>query len=247
MPALGDPRLAADVRDDLRAAQAAFWDYVCSAGNWWTGAERRAVVDESRAAEHCALCRARAAALSPRAVAGAHDRCTDLPEAAVDVMHRLRTDPGRLSRAWYEETRAAGLTDAQYVELVGLIAMIAGADRFADALGVPRVVPPAARPGAPSRHRPAGAKDNGAWVPTVAAADAVGPEADLYGGAERAPNIAASLSLVPDAARMLQRLGAAHYLPIEHVPDPTFRRGVLDRMQMELVAARVSALNQCFY
>jgi len=125
--------------------------------------------------------------------------------------------------------------------------MIAGADYFARALGVLPLEPPAARPGQPSRHRPAGAKDNGAWVPTLAAADATGAEADLYGGAARAANIAAALSLVPEAARMLQRLGAAHYLPIEHVPDPGYRRGVLDRIQMELVAARVSAFNQCFY
>jgi hypothetical protein len=84
-------------------------------------------------------------------------------------------------------------------------------------------------------------------VATLAAADVQGDEADLYGGAPLAPNIASALSLVPDEARMLARLAAAHYMAIEHVPDPTYCRGPLDRPQMELVAARVSALNQCFY
>ena len=55
-----------------------------------------------------------------------------------------------------------------------------------------------------------------------------------------------ALSLVPDEVRMLRRLSEAHYLPIEKIPDPTCHRA-LDRMQMELVAARVSALNECFY
>jgi hypothetical protein len=60
------------------------------------------------------------------------------------------------------------------------------------------------------------------------------------------PNIMRALSLVPDAARMLRRLSAAHYIREDQIPDPTIRR-ILDRSQMELVAARVSALNQCFY
>jgi hypothetical protein len=45
---------------------------------------------------------------------------------------------------------------------------------------------------------------------------------------------------------VLRRSSDAHYVPAEQIPDPSVRR-VLDRMQMELVASRVSALNQCFY
>ena len=106
---------------------------------------------------------------------------------------------------------------------------------------------PAPRSGEPSRYRPAAAKPHGAWVPTIAADEAAGAEADLYGNAPIVPNIASALSLVPAEVRALRRLSEAHYMGIEHVPDPTFQSGSLDRMQMELVAARVSALNQCFY
>jgi hypothetical protein len=80
----------------------------------------------------------------------------------------------------------------------------------------------------------------------IAAGDAAGAEADVYGGLAFVPNIVRALSLVPDQVRALRRWSDAHYLPVERIPDPTARRA-LDRTQMELVAARVSALNQCFY
>ena len=83
-------------------------------------------------------------------------------------------------------------------------------------------------------------------APMIAIADAAGPEADVYGGLPMVPNIVRALSLVPDEVRALRKSSDAHYLPIGQIPDPTVRRA-LDRMQMELVAARVSALNQCFY
>src|SRR5262249_26395089 len=117
------------IRQDLHAAHGALWEHVGAPGTWWSGAERVAIVAESRAAEHCALCRERKAALSPQTVAGQHERSAALPAAAVEVIHRLRTDPGRLSRAWYEQIRAAGLSEEQYVELVALVAMAAGVDR----------------------------------------------------------------------------------------------------------------------
>ena len=39
---------------------------------------------------------------------------------------------------------------------------------------------------------------------------------------------------------------SSHYVRIEDVLNPSVGRD-LDRMQMELVAARLSALNECFY
>ena len=80
----------------------------------------------------------------------------------------------------------------------------------------------------------------------IAPEDASGPDADVYGDGGFMPNIMRALSLVPDEVRMLRRLAATHYLAVEQIPDPTARRA-LDRMQIELVAARVSALNECFY
>ena len=54
------------------------------------------------------------------------------------------------------------------------------------------------------------------------------------------------MSLVPDAVRELQDLSASHYLPPKDIVR--LRQGrAIDRMQMEFVAGRVSALNECFY
>jgi alkylhydroperoxidase family enzyme len=76
--------------------------------------------------------------------------------------------------------------------------------------------------------------------------NANGPESDLYAGIAFVPNIMKALSLVPDAARALQRSSDAHYVAVNEISDPSVRRAI-DRMQMELVASRVSALNECFY
>jgi alkylhydroperoxidase family enzyme len=234
------------VRDDIRAAQRALWDHVRAPGTWWTGAERVAIAAESRAAGACALCRERRAALSPSAVPGRHATLGTLSPVVVDAIHRIRTDAGRLTRSWLDAVVAAGVDEPAYVELVGVVTMVTGVDCFCRALGVPPFPLPEPLPGEPSRYRPAAARPGGAWVPTIAPEDATGPEADLYGDAAFVPNIVRALSLVPDEVRMLRRMSDAHYLPIASIPDPTARR-TLDRMQIELVAARVSALNECFY
>ena len=71
-----------------------------------TGAERVAIAREVRAARRCAFCAERRAALSPTAVSGAHDAATDLRPAIVDAVHRVVTDPGRLSRCFADEVIA---------------------------------------------------------------------------------------------------------------------------------------------
>jgi len=237
------------VRDDLAKAHARAWAALAAAGTWWTGAERVAIAAETRAARDCRLCQARKRALSPAATAGAHDRRTTLPDAAVDVAHRISSDPARLSRSWFEGLLASGLADAHYVETVAVVARTVSIDSFSRGIGMAPHALPEARAGEPSRQRPAGAKRGEAWVPLVATADATGPEADLYGGARRAPNVMRALSLVPDEVRMLRSLAPSHYVPFERVPDAGFTPPgrALSRAQMELIAARVSALNECFY
>ena len=232
------------VRDDLREAHRFILDRVRSPGTWWSGAQRAAIAAEARGAARCALCRERGQSLG--AVRGRHDGPHTLPENVVDTIHRIRSDPARLSRSWFDGVIAGGLEVTRYVELVSVTSVMAGLDYFARALGVEPLPLPEPRAGEPSRHRPAGAKEAGAWVPMIDPADAAGPEADLYGGGDFVPNIVRALSLVPDEVRLLRRSTDAHYVPVAQIPDPTYRRA-LARPQMELVAARVSALNQCFY
>jgi hypothetical protein len=233
------------IRADIREAHRAIWEHVRAPGAWWTGRQRVAIAAAARRADTCTLCRTRKASLSPQGVASTHDGNDELPAHVVDVVHRVRTDPARLSRPWFDSVIASGIEVPAYVELIGVVTLTTGMDYFARALGIAPFPFPAPLPGEPSRHLPASAKPGTAWVPMIDPADATGPEADLYGEGF-IPNIVRALSLVPDEVRALKMSSDAHYVAVAQIGDPTVRRA-LDRMQMELIAARVSAMNECFY
>jgi alkylhydroperoxidase family enzyme len=236
---------ALPVRPDLPAVHRRAWRRIAAPGNWWTGAERVAIAAEARNAKGCRLCTERREALSPNAVSGEHDAVAPLPSVAVEVIHRVTIDHGRLSRAWFEKTLAAGLDDAHYVELVGVVVTLVSIDSFCRGLGVPPHPLPEPLPGEPSRYRPAGALAEDAWVPMISFLRAKGDEADLYGG-KPTGNVLRALSLVPDEVRTLTDLSSAQYFSIEQMLDLSAGRS-LDRSQIELIAGRVSALNECFY
>lgn len=233
------------VRDDLLDAHRRAWERLARPGTWWSGVERVALAALVRGAERCALCLQRREALSPLAVEGNHDHEGVLPEAAAEAVHQITNDPARLSRTWFDKTLAGGLSDAQYVEIVGVVVTVLSVDRFCRALGMPLRALPEPRPGEPSRQRPPGALPEAAWVPMIKESRATGSEADLY-GMPRTGNVLRALSLVPDEVRSLLDLSAAHYLTSEQMLNLRAGR-TLNRRQMELVAGRVSALNECFY
>lgn len=233
------------VRSDISAAHTRAWERLAKAGTWWTGAERVDIAREVRAAWRCALCRERKAALSPGTVPGCHDATSTLPDAVIDAVHRLTTDPGRLSKDWFDRTRAAGVSDGQYVELVGVVVTVVSVDSFCRGIGIPAHPLPDPLPGEPSRYRPSQARTENAWVPMIAARAATGAEDGLFGGGQTG-NVIRALSLVPDEVRQLRDLSAAHYLSEKRMMDLAAGRS-LSRAQMELVAGRVSALRECFY
>ena len=245
---------AAAVREDLVAAQQRYWRRLARPGTSWTGAERVAIARETRHAAGCAYCRRLKAALSPYTLAGEHgahpDTAGRLPPAAVDAVHRIVNDATRLTNAWYERTALAeGMSDSRYVELVGTVVSVVSIDRFCRAIGVPLHDLPAPEPGAPSGYRPAAAaNDGGGWAPMVPFDNSGTPEADLW-TARRTGNVIRALSLAPDEVRTLNDLGGAHYIEHHLVRDPSAQKAGsrLSRVQIELVAGRVSVLNDCFY
>ncbi len=230
------------IRDDIPRAHRRAWEQIARPGTWWTGAERVAIAAEVRNAELCDLCRKRKHALTPQAVDGDHDSLGVLSDPAVDVVHRVTSDPGQLTKTWFDRTLAIGLSDVKYVELIGVLVRVVGIDQFHRALGLPLEPLPEPQPGNPSRRRPRRARPGSAWVPMLKRAS--GDEDDLWSGVTG--NVIRALSLVPDEVRGLKELSAAHYLGIEEMMDLNAGRA-LDRAQIELVAGRVSALNNCFY
>ena len=233
------------VRKDLPAAHERQWRRLAKPGAWWTGAERVAIAAEVRRAASCPLCKERMSALSPNAVQGGHESRGPLPAAAVDAIHRVTTDPGRLTRSWFEKTLAGGISEEQYVELIGVIVTVVSIDSFCRGLGVPPHPLPEPVEGEPSRRRPSTVAKGGAWVSMIPASEARGAEADLWHRG-RTANVIRALSLVPDEVRGLKDLSAAHYLTMDQMMDPRAGRSI-DRQQIELIAGRVSALRECFY
>jgi hypothetical protein len=238
------------VRADLVECHREIHGSLGAPGTWWTGSEKLAIAAEARAARECELCGARKAAVSPFAVDGTHTGPGMLPAEVVDVVHRIVTDPGRLSKSWCDGVLEKTLDDGRYVELIGTLVVVTALDIFARAIGIAAAPLPEVRSGEPIRERPSSARDEGAWVPLVPCGEAGGSDAErVYGGLDAVPNIGRALSLVPSQVESLRAFSGPHYMTIDHVADPNYETPgrALDRLQMELVAARVSKLNDCFY
>jgi alkylhydroperoxidase family enzyme len=145
--------------------------------------------------------------------------------AAVAVAH----DAASITAASVDDLESDGLTRERYVEIVGVVSRAVAIDTYERGLGRPPRVIPVARPGAPSRSVVAAARRRAGWVPTVGA---IGPPS--------------ALSVVADEAAAQEALHGALYLSYGDMADLHADRG-LSRAQMELVAARVSYLNDCLF
>ena len=246
MKAISYQIAAVPVREEFAAAHNRFWERLAAPGAWWTGVDRVAITAEVRNAWSRSLCKARKEALTPMAVQGQHDHLGALPAAVVEVIHRVTTDPGRLSKQWFDGIMASGLEAEQYVEIIGTLVALVSIDSFCRGIGVPLHPLPEPQAGEPSGYCPSGATQKDAWVPMIPPENATGNEADLYSGLA-VGNAIRAMSLVPDEVRTMQDLSTAHYLPSGQVRNPNASAGSLSRMQMELIAGRVSVLHEFFY
>ena len=239
-----------NIRADLLAARDLGWDFLRRPGTWLTGAQKLAIAAETRAARTCATCAARKEALSPTWVTDPHERASDLPEAWADVVHRLVTDPSRMTRAAIDGLAAHALgadrlDDAGYVELLGATVFALGLDTADRAAGLPERPLPQPIAGDPSKASPGQLDDVGAWVRVLSTKDS--KAATLWAEALRPTNVVRALSLVPAQVPTHLALVGALYLPLRDVPSTRATGRALSRPQIELVASRVSALNECFY
>ena len=235
------------VRADLVEAHREAWARIAAPGTWLDGAKRVAVVAEIRhAREQCPACRKLKDALSPNALAREHTTLGVLTGAEVDLVHRVVTDPGRLTEAWSDDLLAQGLAEGAYVEIVGLIAMVMILDTCTLALGVPDQPLPAPQAGHPSRYWPPGARKRAAWRSIVEPEDTVAADGPMY-PSPKAGYIYRGLSSVPQSMRDYWALANAHYMPGQVIYQ--FDRSIraISRPQIEVIAARVSALHQCAY
>lgn len=219
-----------EIRSDLEQAHRETIAAWAEPGDWWTGSERLTMVAEVR--------RARTSDelppwIRPTSVDGLVDPDHPLPPAAIDAIWRLTNHSATLTAEWYRETIDAGITPEQYVELVSVVATANCLDVFAAAIGTESLPLPGPAEGQPSRTPVPETAVRSHWVPT----------ADV-GGA----NVGKALTSVPVAVDAWLRLSEAQYVPkTALLGDLNWSRGNLDRMQVELLAARTSLLNECFY
>lgn len=206
-------------------------DAAAAPGDWLTGAQRVAVWREVRDAATNELDGDRKRALSPNAVAGSHTATAELSASAMEVVHRVASDPGRLTRKW-ADGHIAQLGEETYTELVGLTAIVTVIDRFHRAMGRPEVPLPNPVAGDSARVRPDDVGDIGAWV-----SQTTGPTK---------ANVSRTLSLIPVTNRAWRHLVDTHY---SHGAEFMNLRWEfpLSRPQAELIATRSTALNECFY
>ena len=235
------------IRDDLAKAHRVYWEMLARPGNWWSGAERVAIAEEVRTADACDYCQERKRALSPYNFPGEHRHGGSLDPLAVDAVHRIVTDQNRITRKWIERNAEQGLSEEQYVELLGVVVTVFSIDEFHRALGLPLEPLPQPQTGEPDHYRPVLAAHGTGFVPMLPQDGATGKERDLWRKG-RAGNVLRALSLVPDAVRGWYAVAEGQYLhPFAMLQFGQIPGRSINRMQMELIASRVSAVTECFY
>ena len=171
-----------NVEELIDSAFAAATSSLVGPGDWLTGTQRKAAALEARDACSNELDQQRRDSISPSAVPGGHGATGELPAEAVEVLHRIASDPGRLTRVWADQAMQV-LGEETYTELVGIAACTAVIDMFAWATADTDAELADVVAGEPTNERPDGVGEVGAWV-----AQSTG---------SGMANVSRSLSLVP--------------------------------------------------
>ena len=214
------------VRRDITEAHRASWQAIARPGPRWSGVQRVEIARQARAARN-------SRGDPPWLRKGLPDTEGRIPEAACQAARTIAADAHRIDRDWATQAIET-LGDAAYVELGSIVATVAALDAFAEALGRDQEPLPSAEAGTRADTASAdGVADIGAYVPVVSP----------FSG----PNVSRALSLVPEANRLFFTNVGAMYGGVEQSFYDLEWTGPISRPQAELLAARVSALNECFY
>ncbi len=234
------------LRTDLSGALNRAHKRLGQTGDWLNGEQRRAVVAETRHSWDCHLCQVRKLEPSPYSVSGEHQTFGNLPASWLNVIHRVATDPGRLSKRWFQEALSSGLEEDEFIEIVSVCVQALAFDVFSTAIGMDLPPLPAAKAGDPLRCRPPGAKTGPGWVATIGPKDA-GPDfLDFYANDSHF-YIRRSMTLVQQETRRLWDLLNHLYLEDPRLFELEGLDRGISRAQMEFLAARASSLLGCYY
>ncbi|MDG1943775.1 MAG: hypothetical protein P8J17_05890 [Halioglobus sp.] len=146
-----------------------------------------------------------------------------LSARAIDAVHRIITDQDRITQVWIEGNADQGLSEEQYVELLGVTVTVFSIDEFNHALGLPLEPWPQLRSGKPCQYRPPMAVRGTDFVSMLPKTAKFTEREKGLLPKNRSANVLRALSLVPDAVRDWSKVAAAQYLPAELLTQ--FERG----------------------
>jgi hypothetical protein len=221
-----------EVRQDLVRAHNQGIAALSKPGTWWTGAQRR----ELAITAQLAISESEPVApwVGVSTVANKLSASLTAPKIAHDVIYRISRHAATLTRDWYEKVTAE-INPLAFVELCGIACTIAPVMAFRRSLGLPAIEVGLAESGQPSNKEPeniVAAQLN--WVPVV-------------GPADKDAAVVQAFTAVPETNRVIWAMADAQYIPDKEMIDPNWTRGTLSRVQMELIATRVSQQRECFY
>lgn len=153
-----------------------------------------------------------------------------LPAHVDEAVRRVAADAISIRRADIDRWADAGVRVEAYVELASVVVRLSAIDTAAFGLGLDATPLPSAVPGAPLESTVPDIDYVDGWVPT--AGPAFPPTA---------------FTAVPGATEQWVDVSNVLYMPMEEMGDPAYVRDGMTRAQIELVAARTSYLNDCFY
>ena len=211
-----------EVKNEIVNTHRESWRAISKAGSFWCGKDRVQIAEQARSAR-----------LQRRELPfnRSHPSCS-IPSAALETAHTIAADAHKIDKSW-ADTQIKQLGSCAYVEIASIVATVSAIDAFSEALGRDHEEFPVPLPGEPSSVQDPKVADIGAYVPMV----------DPWQG----PNVARAFSLVPAANQLFFSNVQQMYASGGDGFSKMVWTGPLTRPQAELLAARVSSVNECFY
>ena len=223
---------ASDVRQDLVLAHENAWAALSAPGTWWSGAQRIELARTSLLAINELEPTPPWVAIST--VVGKLPQDLSAPKIAHDCAYRIARHAATLTRDWYLKA-VREISELAFVELCGIVCTVATVSAFRRGAGLAPLEFSEVKDGEPTQIKPTNivsAQLN--WVPVV-------------GPADEDAAVVQAFTAVPETNRLIWAMADAQYIPDKEMVDPNWTRGTLSRVQIELIATRVSQQRECFY
>ena len=217
------------VPEDLLDAFNACWSRLAEPGEWWSGKERLAILEEVRKY----LSSDTPTDRTPLEVLSNKPSPIISPLTS-EITRMVTSNAAEIDEKWAKEA-ISRIGEGKYSELVSLVVSIVPIDIFCLLLGRPVVSLPVPKGGKPGGKIPDGLSDGGAFVRW---------KTENWVG----PNVARALSFVPKDNEIRMKLVGSMYAGSEQFISMVWDENEpLDRAQVEIIAARTSSINECFY